>query len=181
MYKELAEYYDLIYHWKDYKAEADTIKEIIEKYKRSDGKTLLDVGCGTGMHVKYFKNDFSCMGIDINNEMVEVARSKINDVVFEQGDMIDEVITQGDKRCVDSFYVHAQQRFREAGINENQIEIKQVASTINIGKTIVEEAKKGDFGTLVIGRRGIDNSFFMGSVSRYILYNASDRAIWLVP
>jgi nucleotide-binding universal stress UspA family protein len=99
----------------------------------------------------------------------------------EEGDMIDEVITQGDKRCVDSFYLHTQQRFREAGINESQIEVKQVVSTINIGKTIVEEAKKGDFGTLVIGRRGIDNSFFMGSVSRYILYNASDRAIWLVP
>jgi nucleotide-binding universal stress UspA family protein len=99
----------------------------------------------------------------------------------EEGDMIDEVITQGDKRCVDSFYVHARQRFREAGIKENQIDIKQVVSTINIGKTIVDEAKKGDFGTLVIGRRGIDNSFFMGSVSRYILYNASDRAVWLVP
>jgi SAM-dependent methyltransferase len=88
MYKELAEYYDLIYHWKDYKAEAITIKEIIGKYKKSDGKNLLDAGCGTGMHVKYFKDDFSCIGIDINNEMVEVARSKVEDVIFEQGDMI---------------------------------------------------------------------------------------------
>ena len=99
----------------------------------------------------------------------------------EEGDMIDNVITQGDKRCVDSFYVHAQQRFQEAGMNENQIDINQVVSTLNIGKTIVEEAKKGDFGTLVIGRRGIDNSFFMGSVSRHIIYHATDRTIWLVP
>ncbi|MFX0073926.1 MAG: class I SAM-dependent DNA methyltransferase [Candidatus Hermodarchaeota archaeon] len=88
MYKELAEYYDLIYHWKDYKIEADAIKELIDKYKRSDGNKLLDVGCGTGMHIKYFKDDFSCTGIDINTEMVEVARSKVDDVVFEQGDMI---------------------------------------------------------------------------------------------
>lgn len=89
MCKELAEYYDLIYHWKDYKTEADTIKDLIEKYKKSDGKILLDVGCGTGMHIKYFKDDFSCMGIDINNEMVEVAKSKVKNVIFEQGDMID--------------------------------------------------------------------------------------------
>ena len=89
MYKELAEYYDLIYHWKDYKAEADTIKELIEKYKKSDGTYLLDVGCGTGMHIKYFRDDFTCMGIDINNEMVEVAKNRVEDVVFEQGDMID--------------------------------------------------------------------------------------------
>jgi nucleotide-binding universal stress UspA family protein len=99
----------------------------------------------------------------------------------EEGDMIEEVITQGDRRCVDSFYIHAQQRFKEAGIKDSQIDIKQVVSTINIGKTIVEEAKKGDYGTVVIGRRGINNSFFMGSVSRYVLSNASDRAVWLVP
>lgn len=99
----------------------------------------------------------------------------------EEGDTIDEVITQGDKQCIDSFYIHARQRFKEAGIKDGQIDIKQVVSTLNIGKTIVDEAKKGDFGTLVIGRRGVDNSFFMGSVSRYILYHATDRAVWLVP
>ena len=89
MYKELAKYYDLIYHWKDYKAEAHTVKELIKKYKNSDGKKLLDVGCGTGMHLKYFNDDFSCTGIDINNEMVEVAKCKVKNVIFEQGDMID--------------------------------------------------------------------------------------------
>ncbi len=99
----------------------------------------------------------------------------------EDGDMIEEVITQGDKRCVDSFYIHAQQRFREAGIKDSQIHIKQAASTINIGKTIVDEVKKGNYGTVVIGRRGINNSFFMGSVSRYVLSNVSERAVWLVP
>ncbi len=89
MYKELAEYYDLIYHWKDYKAEAEIIQELIKKYKISDGNYLLDVGCGTGMHTKYFKEDFSCTGIDINNEMVEVAKTKVKGVHFKRGDMID--------------------------------------------------------------------------------------------
>ena len=89
MYKELAKYYDLIYLWKDYETEANTIKELIKKYKKSDGNILLDVGCGTGMHIKYFKDDFSCTGIDINDEMVEVAKSKVDEVIFEQGNMID--------------------------------------------------------------------------------------------
>jgi len=89
MYKELAKYYDLIYHWKDYETEANTIKELIKKYKDFDGNKLLDVGCGTGTHVKHFRNDFSCTGIDINDEMVEVAKSKIPDVIFAQGDMVD--------------------------------------------------------------------------------------------
>ena len=99
----------------------------------------------------------------------------------EKRDILEEVISQGDKRCVESFYIHAQQKFEAAGLKESQIDIKQAKGTISIGKTIVDEAKKGDYGTVVIGRSGVNNSFFMGSVSRYVLTNASDLAVWLVP
>jgi len=88
MYKKLAKYYDLIYHWKDYEKEADSIKNLIKKYKKSDGNQLLDVGCGTGKHLECFIDDFSCTGIDINNEMVGVAKTKFKNAIFEQGDMI---------------------------------------------------------------------------------------------
>ena len=99
----------------------------------------------------------------------------------ENGDMIEDVITSGDKKCVDSFYTHAQKKFIDAGLSESQIEVKEVESKVSIGKTIVESAKKEDCGTLVIGRRGANDSFFMGSVSRYVLTNAKDCAVWLVP
>jgi len=89
MYKKLAKYYDLIYHWKEYEKEANSIKDLIKKYKISDGNKLLDVGCGTGKHLEQFKDAFSCTGIDINNEMVEVAKENIKDAIFEQADMID--------------------------------------------------------------------------------------------
>lgn len=99
----------------------------------------------------------------------------------KEGEIVDEVIARGDKQCVDDFYTHAQQRFKAAGINENQISIKEVKSTINIGKTIVDEAKKGKYGIIVVGRKGMSDSFFMGSVSRYIVNKASNCAVWLVP
>jgi nucleotide-binding universal stress UspA family protein len=99
----------------------------------------------------------------------------------DKGDIVEDVITQGDKRCVDDFYTHAQKKFEEAGIKESQIDIKQVTSKINIGKAIVDEARKGDYGTVVVGRRGTNNSFFMGNVSRHVLINATDCAVWLVP
>lgn len=88
MYKELAKYYNLIYSWKDYKGESTRIKQLIEKYKISVGNNLLDVGCGTGKHLEYFKDDFSCTGCDINIEMLNIAREKIKDVFFIQADMI---------------------------------------------------------------------------------------------
>jgi nucleotide-binding universal stress UspA family protein len=93
---------------------------------------------------------------------------------------IQKVISQGDKRCIDSFYTHAQKKFKEAGIQEKQIEIKVTKRAVNVGKAILDEAKKGNYGTVVIGRRGASKAFFMGSVSRYILDRISNRALWLV-
>lgn len=88
MYKELAKYYDLIYSWKDYKKEANQLKKLIKKYKNSDGNKLLDVGCGTGKHLEYFKEIFSCTGIDLNEEMINVAKGNISGVDFKSADMI---------------------------------------------------------------------------------------------
>ena len=99
----------------------------------------------------------------------------------EEGDIVDEVIARGDKQCVDNFHTHAQKRFKAAGINENQIIIREVKSTINIGKTIVDEAEKGKFGIVVIGRKGLNESFFLGGVSRYVVNKATKCAVWLVP
>jgi nucleotide-binding universal stress UspA family protein len=99
----------------------------------------------------------------------------------KEGDPMKEVILSGDKQCVDSFYIHAKERFAKAGMDESQIDIREVTTTLNIGKTIVDEALKGGFSTVVVGRRGINNSFFMGSVSSRVLTNAKDCAVWLVP
>ena len=88
MYKELAKYYDLIYSWKDYKKEAIRITKLIKKYIISDGNKLLDVGCGTGKHLQYFKDKLSCTGIDLNKEIINVAKTNVSDVSFTQADMI---------------------------------------------------------------------------------------------
>jgi ubiquinone/menaquinone biosynthesis C-methylase UbiE len=87
LYRELAKYYDLIYSFKDYKKEAVRIKALVSKYKKLEGKELLDVACGTGHHLEYLKDEFSCMGVDISNEILEVARKNVKGVVFKQADM----------------------------------------------------------------------------------------------
>ncbi|MBI2542482.1 methyltransferase domain-containing protein [Candidatus Woesearchaeota archaeon] len=87
LYKDLARYYDLVYHWKDYGKESARIKKLIEKYKESDGNKLLDIACGTGQHLRYFKKYFHCTGIDINKEMLKIARKKVKKVIFKKADM----------------------------------------------------------------------------------------------
>lgn len=87
MYKEIAKYYDLIYSWKDYKKEIKIIKKLIPKYKKSKGKELLDIGCGTGQHLRYLKNSFICTGIDSNEEMLKIAKKNVKGVAFKKADM----------------------------------------------------------------------------------------------
>ncbi|HMK54185.1 MAG TPA: class I SAM-dependent methyltransferase [Methanobacteriaceae archaeon] len=87
LYRKFAGYYDIIYDWMDYSGESEFIKEIVPQHKLSEGIDLLDVACGTGGHIQYLKDSFQVVGVDINSEMLEIARKKVPDVEFIQGDM----------------------------------------------------------------------------------------------
>ena len=88
VYKELARYYDIIYKNKNYRTEAAEILEIVTKLKRSKGNSLLDVACGTGRHIEYLQHNFSCTGIDLSQDMLDVAGSRLKGVDLRQGDML---------------------------------------------------------------------------------------------
>ncbi len=89
-FKVFAEYYDKFYlERKDYKKEAKIVKKIIEELESKKTLTLLDVGCGTGEHLKYLSSDFRCKGLDINNRMIEIAKSKVPEAKFKIANMID--------------------------------------------------------------------------------------------
>ncbi len=74
-YKDLAHIYDRVNQNKDYIKETDFLERILNK---EDVKTVLDVGCGTGNHMQILeKRGFKCDGIDINQEMLDIARKKV--------------------------------------------------------------------------------------------------------
>ena len=84
-----AKYYDLIYlKKKDYQKEAETVKSIIRQLEEKQSKTLLDVGCGTGEHLKYLSLDFQCTGIDTNRNMIKTAKNKVPNAKFKAANMI---------------------------------------------------------------------------------------------
>lgn len=87
LYKKFAEYYDLCYSGKDYAKETNFLQNLIKKYK-INGKKILDVGCGTGNHALLLKKKgFDVTGIDLNKEMLKVAKKKSKSIKFLQGDM----------------------------------------------------------------------------------------------
>ncbi len=87
LYRKFAHYYDLIYQWMDYPGESEFILMVVNRYKKSEGMNLLDVACGTGGHAQYLQNYFNILGLDINPEMLEIARQKVPKMEFIQGDM----------------------------------------------------------------------------------------------
>jgi nucleotide-binding universal stress UspA family protein len=94
---------------------------------------------------------------------------------------LEDIVARGDKACIDQFYPHAMKKFEDAGIPKEQIRIETVQGGRRIGKSIMDFAQKGNYSTVIVGRRGVNKSFFMGSASRYLINKNSNRALWMVP
>jgi SAM-dependent methyltransferase len=76
-----AQYYDLLYKDKDYKAEAEYIDGLIKAHtldkQLKKSKHLLDLGCGTGKHAELFCNKgYLVEGIDLSRDMINIAQGR---------------------------------------------------------------------------------------------------------
>lgn len=118
MFTNSADFYDVIYSFKDYKGEAAQLHEIIQRHKRSHGTRLLDAACGTGQHLQYLKGHYTVEGFDLDEELLAIAHDRLPDVLFHVADMVDfnfgkeyDVIT-----CLFSAigYVETEARLRQA-------------------------------------------------------------------
>lgn len=89
MFSETPELYDAIYgSFKDYEAESRAIADLIERWAPG-ARTVLDVACGTGGHALHLRSDHGYVvhGIDIEPAFVALARAKVPDARFSEGDM----------------------------------------------------------------------------------------------
>jgi SAM-dependent methyltransferase len=79
--------YDSIYSFKDYPAEAETLRSLIRE-RRPRARSLLDVACGTGKHLELLRGDFDVAGVDLDPDMIALARERLGDEVpLQVGDM----------------------------------------------------------------------------------------------
>ena len=82
------ELYDAIYSYKDYAREAEIIHGLIQKYKCSDGNKLLDIACGTGLHIEHLKKHYECEGLDLSQHLLKAAEKRNPECNFMKGDMM---------------------------------------------------------------------------------------------
>lgn len=78
--------YDRVYAFKDYAAEAARVVELLASQGVTGGK-LLDVACGTGLHLQHLSDVFDVEGLDLDAGLLAVARERLPDTPLHEGDM----------------------------------------------------------------------------------------------
>ncbi|MCI4346174.1 MAG: class I SAM-dependent methyltransferase [Thermoplasmata archaeon] len=84
-YTVQAEYYDRIYGFRPYREEARALRAIARR--GTDGVRWLDVGCGTGEHLRYLQQWFDVAGVEPSPAMRREARRKLPGVPIYSGRM----------------------------------------------------------------------------------------------
>jgi SAM-dependent methyltransferase len=90
MFSQTAQYYDTIYlAMKDYGAEAEKLTAFVHQFCRSIGNRLLDVACGTGLHLFYLKQHFQVEGLDLDEQLLVIARQRDLGIPLHHADITD--------------------------------------------------------------------------------------------
>ena len=87
MISRSAQFYDLLYSDRDYAGQAERLAAILSRYSHAREASLLDVACGTGMHLHFLRESYRVAGLDINPALLEIARGRNPGVDFYRGDM----------------------------------------------------------------------------------------------
>jgi SAM-dependent methyltransferase len=88
VFNRSARIYDAVYaSIRDYPREAAELDGLIQK-RRPRARTLLDVACGTGAHLEHLTG-YEAEGLDLDPEMLAVARERLPSVRLHEGDMAD--------------------------------------------------------------------------------------------
>ena len=87
LYTDLSGYYDLMCADIDYQAQSHCIRRLHQIFG-NDGKTHLDLACGTGPHVRHFIDfGYQSNGLDLNQPMLDRAAVRCPEAEFSLQNM----------------------------------------------------------------------------------------------
>jgi SAM-dependent methyltransferase len=89
MFAQSARFYDALYEarGKDYAAEARRLRDWFPVAADGRRLDLLDVGCGTGEHIRHLRRVARIAGLDAEPAMLAMAREKLPEALLVCGDM----------------------------------------------------------------------------------------------
>ena len=96
--------YDFFNEGKNYKEECDFLKQAFQKFSNNEAKTILDIGCGTGLHTKELTSEgFEVTGLDLSEQMIKKAKERNPKSNFFIGNMANFDINKKFDTCICMF------------------------------------------------------------------------------
>jgi nucleotide-binding universal stress UspA family protein len=105
------------------------------------------------------------------------------DISTPGGEEIEEKILAELEKDVQRMFNTYRRRLEKAGVEARGISSKYILQSRSRSGDIIKEAKEGEFGTIVMGRRGLSSvhEFPLGRVTTKVLNRADQFALWIVP
>ncbi|MGD8370580.1 MAG: universal stress protein [Syntrophobacterales bacterium] len=102
--------------------------------------------------------------------------------VIEAAPEIEELWKHRAGEQISPYMKKAKDTLIQAGLAEEQINIKVVDGSRSAAADILKEARSNNFGTIVLGRKGHSGvkEFFMGSIASKVLQDHQGMAVWIV-
>lgn len=118
---------------------------------------------------------------EIEIEIFYVLTALFPEVKEEGLEEIQKILMKEEEEEAISFFEEAQKMFQE-GFARGQVRVKIKSSPFGAAGAILKEAREGNFGTVMVGRRGRGGfkGLLLGSVSSKVLFSLNDRTIWVV-
>ncbi len=94
----------------------------------------------------------------------------------------DEEIFRKAEESIKSVFEEATSRLENAGFRRSQITTRTATGVLSRAGAVIQYALKGEYGTIVVGRRGLSEveEFPMGRVSNKVIHMARELAVWVV-
>ena len=94
----------------------------------------------------------------------------------------DEKWAEAGRQEMASVFEEARSLLIKAGLSPKRLTTKVVTGVSSRSAAILEEAREGRYGTILVGRRGLSKvmEFTMGRVGRKVIQMARDHAVWMV-
>ncbi len=86
------------------------------------------------------------------------------------------------KKSISAFFDEAKSLLIKSGFESDQISTEIITDAYSRAGAIVQEAEKGNYGTIVVARKGLSKvrDFFIGRVSSKVIQLARKKAVWVV-
>jgi len=101
--------------------------------------------------------------------------------VEKESPNLQEMLHRVDEERMHKFYENVHWKLKVAGLKQSQINIKTDRGSHDIATAILQEAKRGGYGSVVVGRRGERDAYFTGHIAMRLVQKVTNQTLWVIP